>query len=163
MTPQQHRAARLAALGYSATQIAKELHAGGDTVAAWFRNVGFLEKIRELQEHHDDLVESHLLKLELKAVKRLDELMDSEDDKVALTAAVESLNRMGKRGSPITKARIEQLSANVSNPDVLIAMALRDPGVRAFLERNPDLKQKLLPKGLQDAPTIPVESHNVPA
>lgn len=167
MTPQQHRAARLAALGYNARQVAKELHIKDGRVADWFRSVTFQNKVEELQSQHDELISDHLLAAELKAVRRLQQLMDSEDDEIALKASVEALNRRGTRGAPVLKQKIEQFSAVLQGGDAaLVANALRDPGVRAFLESNPDLKAqvtKLLPPATPSNAELPVPAaHDVP-
>lgn len=164
VTPQQHRAARLAAVGYKPAQIEAELHISKGRVAEWFRTVSFQAEVAKLQERHDELIQDHLLAAELLAVKRLMELMVSEDEEIALKAAIEALNRRGTRGAPVQKQKIESLSAVLHGGDsALVAHALRDPGVRAFLESNPDLKAqvtKLLPPVTPQDAELPLSTAN---
>lgn len=101
-------------------------------------------------------VEDKLLELEqmaLEVKKRVLEeglLGDLDMLKLADASATDILNRAGKRGKPTDTSESKTLTLTGDAAAVAIANALRDPGVRAVIEADPALRDRLLTKGTNE-------------
>jgi hypothetical protein len=97
----------------------------------------------------------------------LEELaVSAESEEVKLKAAIALVQQDGLTGKPTER---QELKGTFQKVDVAaIANALRDPGVRAFLEQHPDLRaqvQKALPPAPSNVATAapePASTHDVP-
>jgi hypothetical protein len=80
---------------YTVSQIARILKVGTSTVQRWLRNEDILNAIQNYQKEEDLIIGNSLRALRMKAMNTLGELMDSQNDLVALNAAKDVLDRTG--------------------------------------------------------------------
>lgn len=151
----KRRIARLAALGLTAAEIARELHITTNLVNRALQYSDVRARVQALQDDADLVIKDALTDGELVATEVLYDLMkNAKNEKVKLEAAIQFLDRTGNRGQPVE--RIQQQNVNLTGDAAQVALvnALRDPVIQEWLRADrPDLLQKLL------APPTAKESH----
>lgn len=98
LTTKQQRFVHLYLTGqYTMSKLAQLLEVHPNTLHNWMQNVDVKNSIAELQQHTQDIVATQLKSLTLKAANKLNELMDSPIDGVALQAVKDVLDRSGHK------------------------------------------------------------------
>ena len=152
------RIAQLYIQGYTLEQIARTVGGARDQKHPSTRQ--YIWKVLQdplMQDYIATLqssVEEKLEVLEHEAAARASELLDAPDLEIQYKMVVDALNRAGKRGKPVERS-ISATPTFTLPPEEALANMLADPGVRAQLAANPDLRAKLLPPGEPDAPAAP--------
>ena len=102
LTPRQQRFIHLYLTGqYTQTELANIVEIDIATARKWLRNPTVQEYIEEFQKEEHEIVENAIKNMRAKALERLNELMDSKNDNVALQATKDVLDRTGHKA--ITK------------------------------------------------------------
>lgn len=76
-------------------EIAGIINRAPSTVTKWLRKPEVINYINAVQREETEIVKQALKSLQLKAAYKLNDLLDSEDDAVALNTVKEILNRTG--------------------------------------------------------------------
>ncbi|MGN0302454.1 MAG: hypothetical protein ACI4BI_06240, partial [Anaerotardibacter sp.] len=96
--PKQQRFIHLYSTGqYSNAQIAKLLEVHPNTILSWVKRKDVQAALAELQEGTHVLVANQLKNLTMKATEKLNQLVDSPIDGVALQAVKDILDRAGHK------------------------------------------------------------------
>lgn len=80
---------------YTISQIAKILKVNPSTINRWLRDEEIQNIIQKYQKEEDVVIGNSLRALRMKAMNTMNELMDSQNDLVALNAAKDILDRTG--------------------------------------------------------------------
>jgi transposase-like protein len=80
---------------YTIAQMARILKVGHATVSRWLREEDIINAVQKYQKEEDLIIGNSLRALRMKAMNTLGELMDSQNDLVALNAAKDVLDRTG--------------------------------------------------------------------
>ena len=124
LTPRQQRFVHLYLTGqYTQAELANLIEVDVQTIRKWLRNPTIQEYIQTFQEEEHELVENAIKHMRLKALERLNELMDSKVDNVALQATKDVLDRAGHKA--VTKIE-------------------KDVNIRSFEEQLDDLVKKTI-------------------
>lgn len=149
LSPQKQLAARLLAGGRSISDVARRTGIGRVSIHRWLKDEAFLAVMQSMVDDHDAAIREFLLYGEEKAVETLFEVMDKAMDskgkpdyRTRMEAAIQFLDRRGSRGKPIDQQEIKQLTLHGTSRDTAIA-ALSDPTLRAWIDEQPALKNKL--------------------
>lgn len=171
ITPIQHLAVRYLAAGWSDMKTATELKLTPGIIKAWKRQPEFLNAVQSAALHHAELLESMLLHGEMKATETLIEALRAETKggqpawQVRVMAAMNLMDRAGKRGKAIDRAQVASVSTDIKAPaevEHALRNALRDPGVRAWLQETGSLGALLSgAETAEDAP-LALESSPIP-
>lgn len=98
LAPKQQRFIHLYSTGqYSNAQIAKLLEVHPNTILSWVKRKDVQAALAELQEGTHVLVANQLKNLTMKATEKLNQLVDSPIDGVALQAVKDILDRAGHK------------------------------------------------------------------
>lgn len=98
LTPKQQRFVHLYLTGkYNQTELANILEMDLNTVRRWLRNDTIRAYIEEFQKEEHEHVENAIKNMRSKALEKLCDLMDSENDAVALQATKDVLDRTGHK------------------------------------------------------------------
>lgn len=144
-TARRRRIARLTVAGFSLKEIAEQLgYASASAITRDYQAAETQEEVVRLLSVTEDLILEDLFAAERKAIRVLDALLDDPDPKIRLGAAVQALDRAGKRGKPVEKVEQSTLTLTGDAAKVAVANALRDPGVRKLLDERPQLRAQLL-------------------
>lgn len=131
-------------LGFTQQEIAKSLGISAANAGEYLGSAPVREEMQRLLDLADaQFVEEGLLVAEQRAVSTLNKLLDDDDSEVRLKAAVTLLDRAGKRGPVAQRVESTQLALTGDAAQTALANALRDPGVRAFLASQPELRQQV--------------------
>ena len=104
-------------------------------------------------------LEEQLEDLEREAVPIARDLLHDPDPDIRYRTYTDLLNRMGKRGKPLEKSESQSLNLEGDAVQAALLTALRDPGVRAWLTANPNIKEQIDGlSGLSHAKLSKVES-----
>jgi transposase-like protein len=90
---------------YTQAQIAKILKIAPATVHRWLQDEDVLNAIEKYQREQDIVIGNSLKALRMKALNTMNELMDSQNDLVALNAAKDILDRTGHQA--VQKQQVE--------------------------------------------------------
>lgn len=185
----QRAVIRQLAAGFSPAEIARLLRVSSRQIRAWLADPAFAAEVERTVASHDAAMQDLLIYGEEVAVTTalmvMQDAVDGRgkiDYKTRLQAALEFLNRKGQRGAPVQSQEVKQLTLTGNMNDAL-SQALRDPGVRDWLDKEPDVLKALvsgepsaaqphevpspveLPSsdfeildGEEDAPDVPAES-----
>lgn len=111
-------------------------------IKRWFRSRAFKDAVRGAATH-EGAIEDFLSYGEEVAVLTAIEVMSNAVDgkgrpdyKTRLEAAIELLNRKGQRGMPVQSTETKQLVVH-GDMNKALDQALRDPGVKAWLDTQP--------------------------
>lgn len=145
LSPAQHLAIRYLAGGSTPGEVAEKLRMSPATITGWRQLPLFKKELSVAVAEHSDLVTAVLLHGERKAAETLIGALHAETPQgkphwlVRVDAAKSLLDRSGKRGKAIDRQQVAV--ADVTNGDMgkEIVAALRDPGVRAWLAKEPAL------------------------
>lgn len=80
---------------YTNKQLGKILKVSPSTIHAWLHDEEVLNAIQQYQREDDIIISNSLKALRMKALNTMNELMDSQNDLVALNAAKDVLDRTG--------------------------------------------------------------------
>jgi hypothetical protein len=147
------RVARLVVRGLNQEQIGKALKRTRKQVNEVLAHPDCEAEIERLLEATGARIEDQLVEGEREAAQTLrDALEATESDgspnwEVRIKAAVRFLDAAGRRGKPADRVEQRTLTLTGDAAQAAVAAALRDPGVRQWLDAQPDLKQQLLPSG----------------
>lgn len=130
MNNSKRLAAKLLGFGLSQQQTGRLIGVSQTQVWEWLKDPEFQDLVRDMTDVHDGAVIEALLMGEMKAAARLMTLVESDDEDVALKAALALLDRAGTRGRPVDRAEMRQLVIQ-GDPNELLNKALMDPGVRS--------------------------------
>jgi predicted transcriptional regulator len=92
---------------FNNTQIARMLGVAPTTISKWLSNDEVRELIQNYQAQEGIIIDSSLKALRMKAIKTLSELMDSENDLVALQATKDVLDRTGHKAIDKKEVKVE--------------------------------------------------------
>ena len=97
LTPRQQRFVHLYLTGqYTQSELANIIEIDIATARKWLRNPT-VQDIEEFQKEEHEIVENAIKNMRAKALERLNELMDSKNDNVALQATKDVLDRTGHK------------------------------------------------------------------
>lgn len=107
---------------YTKKEIASILNTTTNTVNKYLRDEKVLEAIEHYQKVETQLVDQNIKAMREKAIKTINELMDSEDDKVRYQASKDVLDRTGhlatmKKEVTITHKSFEEQLSEIINAD----------------------------------------------
>jgi hypothetical protein len=142
--------ARLVALGKGPVRIAQELGLASRTVSYILADPRCEEEVRKLLDATDEFVHEKLLEGERHAAATLKEALDATQEDgtpnwdVRLKAAIRFLDSAGRRGRPVERVESQEVQLTGDAAALALANALRDPGVRTWLDAHPQTKQQLL-------------------
>lgn len=157
------RVARLVASGMSLREVAKHLGLTRAHVGAIAREAGFQQLVQDFVESNDTFVREGLLEGERAAINFMLNLIENPDadEELRFKAAHTLLDRAGARGKPVERVESKSLQLSGDAAQAALANALRDPGVRSYLEANPQVAKALLGPAPSDPP--PDSAPNPPA
>lgn len=140
------RVARLVASGMHPREIAKQLGVTRSHVYAIAKEPGFQQMVQDFVENNDTFVRDGLLEGERSALNFMLNLVEDENAPLELRhkAAHTLLDRAGNRGKPVERVESKHLNLSADDAQAALANALRDPGVRVWLEQNQDVAAALL-------------------
>lgn len=140
------RVARLVASGMGLRDVAKQLNLTRSQVLQISRDPGFEAMVREFVENNDTFVRDGLLDGERAAINFMLNLIEREDaaEELRFKAALTLLDRAGSRGKPVERVESKALTLSGDAAQAALANALRDPGVRSYLDANPQVAKALL-------------------
>jgi hypothetical protein len=124
------------------TDICRKLDITMPTLRSWRREDEFNAAYEELVEKHDSLMSGELLEGELEALKIAREALHAYDKEgspnweIRLRASFRLLDAAGRRGKPAEKVEQTTNTTVVSRHENELAEALRDPTVRAWIEKQ---------------------------
>jgi transposase-like protein len=90
---------------YSNKQLAKILKVSPATIHNWLHDEDVLNAVQKYQREEDIIISNSLKAIRMKALNTMNELMDSQNDLVALNAAKDILDRTGH--GAIQKQQVE--------------------------------------------------------
>lgn len=110
---------------YTKREIANILNTTVTTVNKYLRDERVLEAIDHYQKVETQLVDQNIKAMREKAMKTINELMDSDDDKVRYQASKDVLDRTGhlatmKKEVTITHKSFEEQLADIINADYTV-------------------------------------------
>lgn len=151
LSPTQLLAVQYLAGGESPAAVAARLRIKRGELKKWELTGEFARALAEAVIEHQALVSAALLEGEKRAAEVLVAALSAETKDgrpywpIRMGAAVELLDRAGERGKAVEK---QMVSAHVVQGNVgdAVAQALKDPGVRAWLDDHPEMKAKVLPR-----------------
>lgn len=148
------RVARLVASGMHPRDIAKQIGLTRAHIYAIAKEPGFQEMVQDFVANNDTFVREGLLEGERSAINFMVNLVENEsaDEELRFKAAHTLLDRAGARGKPVERVESKSLQLSGDAAQAALANALRDPGVRSWLEANPQVAKALL------QPAAPSES-----
>lgn len=161
ITPVQRLAARRLGGGQPMITVAEEMKVPYSTIRAWAKMPEVARAIEEATIEHEHLVEAMLLDGERAAANTLLEALDAvngkgePDWKVRVAAALSLVDRAGSRGKPVERTQLQAMVAGKADVQEALSRALRDPGVRAWIAKDPQYA-KLLPAA-EEVEVLPVE------
>lgn len=150
ITPAQRLAAQRLGAGQPAIDVAEAMKIPYSTVRAWMRNPEVAQAIEEATIEHSQLVEAMLLAGERAAANTLLQALEAvngkgePDWKTRVAAALSLVDRAGSRGKPVERTQLQAMVAGKADVQEALARALKDPGVRAWIAKDPEYA-KLLP------------------
>lgn len=98
LSPKQQRFIHLYLTGkYNQTELANLLEMDLNTVRRWLRNDTIRNYIEEFQKEEHEHIENAIKNMRSKALEKLYDLIDSENDAVALQATKDVLDRTGHK------------------------------------------------------------------
>lgn len=127
-------------LGYDKTIAAAKVGMTLEAVTAACQDSAFVAQVARLAEQHAAMMSDMLENAEVMAIQTLTDLLDSDDEEVRLKAAMNLLDRAGRRGTPVTKVEQNTVQRTVElkgDMNEALSKALIDPGVRAWLQQHP--------------------------
>lgn len=152
LTTVQVACVRQLALGKKAKEIRRQFQVSSKMWGEWVRDPNFLAAVEAKIGRLESLVEAGLKEAELDAVATLHQALGAEvpvkqqggrikylpDWSNRIRAAISLLDRRGERGKPVE--RVQQANFNFNTPEIRneLVTALADPGVRAFLDADPE-------------------------
>ena len=146
----QKAVVRQLAGGFTPPEIAKLLRVSSKQIRTWLEDLSFADEVERTVANHDAAMQDYLIYGEEIAVSTALSVMQGAVDykgnvdyKTRLQAAIEFLNRSGKRGAPVQATENKNLTLT-GNMDNALATALRDPGVRDWLDKEPDVLKSLM-------------------
>ena len=149
LSPKKLRAARLLAAGMTRNDVAERLNVHVQTLRDWeHKDEDFRLEIEETANRMADQIESALMEGELKAAFVIDEALEARDKEgqidwsTRVKAALSLLDRQGRRGKAVERIESKSIEYKGDLNELLLA-ALRDPGMREFIEAT--VPQELLP------------------
>lgn len=149
LSPKKLRAARLLAAGMSRNDVAERLTVHVQTLRDWEnKDEAFRQEIEDTANRMCDQIESALMEGELKAAFVISEALDARDKEgnvdwaTRVKAAFSLLDRQGRRGRAVERVESKSIEYKGDINELLLA-ALRDPGMREFLEAT--VPKELLP------------------
>lgn len=108
LNPKQQRFVHLYLAGsYKLPEIAELLNVSMSTIRSWLRNPTIKGHIEQVQIEEDDIVKQGIKMLRLKAVYKMNELMDSKIDGIAYQAARDVLDRTGHKAPTKQEVTVE--------------------------------------------------------
>lgn len=108
LNPRQQRFTHLYMSGqYTLTQIKDLLHVSMSTIRSWLRNPEIKHTIEQYQDEEDEIVKQGLKALRLKAMYKMNELMDSKIDGIAYQASRDVLDRTGHKAPTKQEVTVE--------------------------------------------------------
>lgn len=140
LSPVKRRAIRLLATATPIREICTKLDVTAHTFRGWRAEPEFQQALDDLIEKHDAIMSENLLEGELEALRVVRDGLGALDQKgepawdIRMKAAFRLLDAAGRRGKPAEKS--EAVVTTVSQGNEELAMALRDPSVRAWLEKT---------------------------
>lgn len=93
LTPRQHLSVTLLSSGLTARQVANELHVSEKTLCKWGQNEAFRSEVNRKLLQAEEEAAALLGGLRLKAVERLNNLLLSANENIAIRAVSEVLDR----------------------------------------------------------------------
>jgi len=153
------RVARMAVEGLTNGEIALKTGMSMRWVAYVLKDKRVTEEVDRLVRATDATVIELLEEGERKAAATLGEALDATAPDgsplwdIRIKAAVRFLDAAGRRGKPADKIETQMLSLTGDAAKAALVNALRDPGVRAFLAAQPELRAQLLPEP-DDVPVL---------
>ena len=114
---------------YRQTQIAQLLHVSIHTVRNWLRNPRVRSAINQYQAEEHELVLHRIKALNMKAIDKLDELLDSDIDGIKYQAVRDVLDRTGHKATVKQEVdinirtyeqTIKELVKSIDNPSEFI-------------------------------------------
>jgi hypothetical protein len=152
LTPIQRLVAQRLGAGQTLVDVAEAMRLPYATVRKWSKDEAVAQAIEEATIEHTQLVEAMLLAGERAAANTLLEALEAVDGKgqpnwkVRVTAALSLVDRAGSRGKPVERTQLQAMVAGKADVQEALERALRDPGVRAWIQSDPEYAQ-LLPRG----------------
>ena len=129
--------------------VAERLNVHVQTLRDWeHKDEDFRLEIEETANRMADQIESALMEGELKAAFVIDEALEARDKEgqidwpTRVKAALSLLDRQGRRGKAVERIESKSIEYKGDLNELLLA-ALRDPGMREFIEAT--VPQELLP------------------
>ncbi len=154
LRPRQSRVVIWLAGGYSIREAAERCDLPVPTVKRWLKDPAFVQAVQQATDRHAGLVRSMLLEGEREAAATVvealhatthlkvgKELREMPNWDIRVRAALSLLDRGGERGKAVD--RVQQANLNVDVTPEALHRALRDPGVRTWLDHKPDLKARV--------------------
>lgn len=165
LSPIQHLAIRYLAGGWSMVKTAEELKLPPGEVRKWTKLPHFASALQAATIEHAELLTAMLLHGEREAAQTLIDALKAETKGGApawttrITAAMNLLDRSGKRGKAIDRQQVASVTTEVKAPEEIqhaLRAALRDPGVRAWLKESGGLPALI--SGAETADTEPLSA-----
>lgn len=108
LNPRHQRFTHLYLSGqYTVTQIAQLLNVTNQTIHSWLNNPDVKNAIETYQSEEDEIVKQGLKALRLKAMYKMNQLMDSPIDGISYQAARDVLDRTGHKAPTKQEVTVE--------------------------------------------------------
>lgn len=138
-------------LGYSKPDAAAKVGMTLNGVDTACSDPAFVAMVDRISLQHAETMEVLLSNAETKAIETLTNLLDAEDEDIRYKAAVNLLDRAGKRGAVVT--RVEQKTVQHTTEvkgdlNEALSKALLDPGVRRWLSAQPGFENAINSSGV---------------
>lgn len=127
-------------LGYDKAVAASKVGMSLEAVTVACQDPTFIAQVERLADQHAEVMSNMLENAEALAVQTLTDLLEASDEEVRLKAAMNLLDRAGRRGTPVTKVEQNTVQRTVElkgDMNEALSKALLDPGVRAWLQQHP--------------------------
>lgn len=150
LTPIQVLAVRYTASGLTPTDVGERLKVSPGVVRQWMRLPHVRAALDIALADHEALVSAQLLEGESRAAAVLSEALEARlpsglpNWRVRLDAAMSLLDRSGQRGRAIERSLVKASvsDGNTDQAEAMLRKALKDPSVRAWIQRE---RPQLLP------------------